>query len=70
MRSNIWKVYIIFDAMFLREMVFAQSRLGLRCIHTYYIHVCKQHWSTLINLFTLDGISHSLQLDQFITNFG
>ena len=70
MRSNIWKVYIIFDAMFLREMVLAQSRLGLRCMHTYYIHVCKQNWSTLINLFKLDGIFHSLQLDQSITILG
>ena len=31
--------------MFLREMAFKQSRLGIRCMYTYYIlyiHVCKQ----------------------------
>ena len=57
----------MFDAMFLREMAFVQSRLGLRCMHTYYILVCKQNWSTLINLFKLNGLSHSLQLDKSIT---
>ena len=60
-------------AMFLREMAFAQSRLGIRCLHTYYIlyiNVCKQNGSTFINLFKPNGISHSLQLDQSFTILG
>ena len=63
----------MFDAMFLGEMAFAQSRLDLRCMHTYYIHyihVCKQNGSTFINLFMPNGISHSLQLDQSFTILG
>ena len=71
LRGNIWKVYIMFDAMFLREMVFAQSRLGLCCMHTYYMYIYIIYmYITKIGLHLLSYLSRISSVGRVLYHFG